>query len=299
MFHVTPPTIRRSGLVPLLGLLGLIVVAFWSSPIQAVEIHHWERTPIPVALPVGEERIVLIDRNVRIGLPADLADPELLRVQSVGGALYLMAKHSFDTQRVQVQDIESGQIVLLDLSATEGASTEDIRIVVPGNASTTPTKGKETPSPANTSKDTSSTPPLPVRLTRYAAQTLYAPLRTVAPLPGVRRVPMRVSQTIPLFWALPLQARPLAAWRLDGLTVTAVEITNPDPNREFGLDPRRLQGEFVTATFMHPSVGPSTSEYAQTTVFLVTRGGGLEKALYPAAPKRQGTETKEATDAEK
>ncbi|KYZ87776.1 hypothetical protein A3Q32_10445 [Alcanivorax sp. KX64203] len=73
-------------------LSALFVVASILTPAYAVEIHHWERKPIPVDLPVGEERIVLIDRNVRIGLPAELADPEVLRVQSVGGALYLKAK---------------------------------------------------------------------------------------------------------------------------------------------------------------------------------------------------------------
>ncbi|WOD27660.1 TIGR03749 family integrating conjugative element protein [Alloalcanivorax xenomutans] len=287
--------------VLLVFLSALVATAAALTPAYAVEIHHWERKPIPVDLPVGEERIVLIDRNVRIGLPAELADPEVLRVQSVGGALYLKAKKTFDTQRVQVQDIESGQIFLIDLAATEGASAEDLRIVVSGDQSSTSAadKKKSANEEGASSPDASNAPPLPVRLTRYAAQTLYAPLRTVAPLPGVRRVPMRVSQTVPLFWELPLQAQPLAAWRAGGLTVTAVEITNPDPNREFGLDPRRLQGEFVTATFMHPSVGPSTSEYAQTTVFLVTRGGGLEKALYPAAPKTQDTAMKETTDAEK
>ncbi|WP_416392151.1 TIGR03749 family integrating conjugative element protein [Alloalcanivorax xenomutans] len=298
-----PPLLRfpRPLRVLLVFLSALVTTAAALTPAYAVEIHHWERKPIPVDLPVGEERIVLIDRNVRIGLPAELADPEVLRVQSVGGALYLMAKKKFEAQRVQVQDIESGQIFLIDLAATEGASAEDLRIVVSGDQPPTSTAQKKTSANEEgaSSPDASNAPPLPVRLTRYAAQTLYAPLRTVAPLPGVRRVPMRVSQTVPLFWELPLQAQPLAAWRAGGLTVTAVEITNPDPNREFGLDPRRLQGEFVTATFMHPSVGPSTSEYAQTTVFLVTRGGGLEKALYPAAPKTQDTAMKETTDAEK
>jgi hypothetical protein len=59
---------------------------------HAVEILRWERLPLAVPLVVGQERVVFIDRNVRIGVPAGVG--EHLRVQSAGGAIYLRARRS-------------------------------------------------------------------------------------------------------------------------------------------------------------------------------------------------------------
>ena len=50
---------------------------------HAVEILRWERLPLAVPLVVGQERVVFIERNVRIGVPAGVG--EQLRVQSAGG----------------------------------------------------------------------------------------------------------------------------------------------------------------------------------------------------------------------
>ncbi|WP_163311250.1 DUF3438 family protein, partial [Klebsiella aerogenes] len=38
--------------------------------------------------------------------------------------------------------------------------------------------------------------PLPVLLTRYAAQNLYAPLRTVEPVPGVQSLSLTLPKTL-------------------------------------------------------------------------------------------------------
>ena len=59
---------------------------------NALEILRWERLPLAVPLQVGQERVVFIERNVRVGLPASLQGK--LRVQSAGGALYLLASET-------------------------------------------------------------------------------------------------------------------------------------------------------------------------------------------------------------
>jgi hypothetical protein len=48
------------------------------------------------------------------------------------------------------------------------------------------------------------------------------------------------------------------------------------------LDPRALQGHFLTATFQHPTLGPSGTPDDTTVVYLITRGHGLPQALLPA-----------------
>lgn len=49
-------------------LLSLACLA--ALPAQAVELVKWERIPLPVSLHVGQERIVFVNRNVRVGFPA-------------------------------------------------------------------------------------------------------------------------------------------------------------------------------------------------------------------------------------
>ncbi|MCE8005301.1 TIGR03749 family integrating conjugative element protein [Billgrantia ethanolica] len=255
----------------------LVAGVLMALPAWGVEIMEWNRRPLSIPLPTGSERIVVLDRNVRVGLPAAIADPDILRVQSTGGVLYLLAHEDFDTQRVQLQDVESGEILLVDLSARQGASDEDIRIV----EARPPTEAKDDERSTG-SREANPGPrsPTPVALTRHAAQSLYSPLRTIEPLPGVRRVPMRLPESLPtLLPSLPVIATPLAAWALDGYTVTAVRLTNQDRRRAFELDPRWLQGDLYSATFMHPSIGPKGSAEDTTAVFIVTRGGSLAQAI--------------------
>jgi hypothetical protein len=59
--------------------------------------------------------VVFIDRNVRVGVPASVGDH--LRVQSAGGAIYLRASESIPPTRLQLQDVESGALILLDIAA--------------------------------------------------------------------------------------------------------------------------------------------------------------------------------------
>jgi integrating conjugative element protein (TIGR03749 family) len=237
--------------------LGLCLVP----PLEAIEILRWQRLPLAVPLVAGEERIVFIDRNVRIGVPAQLG--ERLRVQSAGGAIYLRASEVIPPTRLQLQDVESGALILLDIAAEaarEGqAPLEPVRIVMEetagqrdgGTAASAPGKSDAPVSPRDT--------PIPVVLIRYAAQNLYAPLRTVEPVDGVRRANLRRSLALDtLLPTLPVRARALAAWRLSDQWVTAVGLSNTSASW-LDLDPRALQGDFVAAAFQHPTLGPAAS----------------------------------------
>src|SRR3546814_11049111 len=70
--------IALSALAGVLLILGVVPAS------QAVEILRWERLPLPVPLVVGQERVVFIDRHVRVGVPASVGDR--LPVQRAGGA---------------------------------------------------------------------------------------------------------------------------------------------------------------------------------------------------------------------
>jgi hypothetical protein len=90
---------------------------------------------------------------------------------------------------------------------------------------------------------------------RYAAQNLYAPLRTVEPVAGIGRVNLRRDLALDtLLPTLPVRARALAAWRLEDQWVTAVRLTNTTA-RWLDLDPRALQGEFRGGDVPAPDLG--------------------------------------------
>jgi integrating conjugative element protein (TIGR03749 family) len=217
-------------------------------------------------------------------VPAQLG--ERLRVQSAGGAIYLKASEVIPPTRLQLQDVESGALILLDIAADvakEGqAPLEPVRIVV--EETTGQRDGRpagSTDKPPHSSASPCDTP-IPVAPIRYAAQNLYAPLRDVEPIAGVRRANLRRDLALDtLLPTLPVRARSLAAWRLSDQWVTAVSLANTSPSW-LDLDPRALQGDFVAASFQHPDLGPAGEPTDTTVVYLVTRGHGLAESLLPA-----------------
>lgn len=257
---------------------------------HAVEIMQWERLPLAVPLYVDQERIIFIDQNVRVGVPRALADS--LRIQSAGGALYLRASAPIAPTRLQLQDVRTGEIILIDVtasSAEDQSPLEPVKIVkaIPapsryGDDSTTSNQAVESSDDEHEQTPSSHKTPLPVVLTRYAAQNLYAPLRTVEPLPGV--VQIKIQREINFDHLLPMQPvvpSLLGAWQLDDHYVTAVELRNTSSD-SLNLDPRVLQADLVSATFQHPNLGPSGLATDTTVAYLVTRGKNLNQAITPA-----------------
>lgn len=258
---------------------------------HAVELMPWERLPLAVPLYVDQERIVFIDQNVRVGAPRSLGDT--LRIQSTGGALYLRASAPIEPTRLHLQDVRTGEIILIDIAASEGQgrpALEPVKIVKGPSTSKGDGHGSETvpldteadvPLTAADGSSASRQTPIPVVLTRYAAQNLYAPLRTVEPLPGV--LPVRSRRDLDLTGLMPTQpvsAHWLGAWQLEDYTVSAIKLQNRAAI-PITLDPRELRGDFISAAFQHPYLGPTGLASDTTVVYLVTRGRDLAQALPP------------------
>ncbi|MDU8924316.1 TIGR03749 family integrating conjugative element protein [Pasteurellaceae bacterium LIM206] len=253
----------------------------------------WKRTPLPVDLHVGEERIIFVDRNVQVGLPPELDGK--LRVQSMGGAVYLKANTAFDLSRIQLRDVESGQIILIDLkSLIRKGKLESVRIVIdePVDSSRNLVSQTQVADLQATRQKQPSALPAPAALTRYAAQSLYAPLRTVEPLDGVRRVAAKLPKSIPgLMPNLTLSATPLDSWGLDGYVVTAVRLKNQAAH-QVSLDPRNLQGYFYSVTFQHNWLGPKGTAEDTTVAYIVTEGKPDRAFILPVRTMKAGIKKK-------
>lgn len=295
-------------------LLSFIYLMVISPLAGAVELMKWERIPLPVPLHVSQERIIFVDKNVRVGLPPSLDGK--LRIQSTGGAVYLLATDAFPATRLQLQDTASGELLLLDISARSVPENtrvkEPVRLVYSGEVISQGGKAPpaahagDTPRPASPVEDppASTTPrntvSVPVALTRYAAQRLYAPTRTVESLPGVKSVahglPARLTTLMP---GEPLAFSPLAAWQLAGHTVVALKVRHTTAGR-LTPDPRLLQGQFVSATFQHAWLGPAGMPEDTTALYLVMKGKPdaafiPEPVCHPAGKKGKGAAKSKTT----
>ena len=223
----------------------------------------WRKVPITIALPAGEERLLHFPEAVKVGLPPTLQGQ--LRIQSIEGTLYARADSAFESTRVLVQGLDSGQMYVLDLSAvSSGGSTAAITIHRPDEAG--PVLPTQTPTDSIDPARWAS-PYGYATLTRFAAQQLYAPARLMAALPGVVRVPVR-RDPVPLLRGGTVQAEPLVAWRSGTHYLTAVQLINTGDGPVV-LDPRQLRGQWLTATFQHNRLHGAGSEADRTVVYLI------------------------------
>lgn len=220
----------------------------------------WDGSPIKVALPVGEERILRFPANhVRVGLPGHVDDQ--VRVFSNEGIVYLKAHDAFPAARALVEDVDTGAAYMLDLSASAGAT--DAELVVhrgrPDDAA------REAPADAEEEVHQNLDY---VALTRYAAQQLYGPRRLQPEARGIRQVSVS-DDSVPMVRGAEVKAEPVAAWRGGEWYVTAVQLTNA-VDRPVELDPRDLRGDWLTATFQHARLHPAGASADTTAVYLVS-----------------------------
>ncbi|BDG86421.1 TIGR03749 family integrating conjugative element protein [Citrobacter koseri] len=263
----------------------MLILMLVSGAARAVELMKWERIPLQVPLTVGQERIVFVNKNVRVGFPPSLNDK--LRIQSNGGAVYLDAKEAFPVTRLELQNVENGEIIILDVSASAGKTVrEPVKIVYDGEVATATASDKQMVSSNGDSTVRQSSAeakpetrrfaklsaPLPVVLTRYAAQNMYGPSRTVEPVPGISpvslKLPSRITTIMP---SEPVSVTPMAAWSLQGSSVIALQVRNRSAGKVI-LDSRVLEGQFTTATFQHRWLGRAGTPEDTTVLYLVTTG---------------------------
>ncbi len=240
-----------------MAALLLLVAQTSSAESTSPQRIQWQKIPITIALRVGEERMVHFRAPVSVGIPVTLES--VLRTQTVNGTVYWMAKAAFGSTRVMVREIEGGQTYLFDLSASTNAEHSAAIVVFVDETTKSEQKLGETGQGTRHGY---------VSLTRYAAQQLYAPMRLLAAVSGIVRVPVQ-QQSVALVPGNGVAAMPLAAWRAGQLYVTAVKLTNRLSKAQT-LDPRTLRGAWLSAAFQHSRLLPAGSDADTTAVYLVS-----------------------------
>lgn len=228
----------------------------------------WSKKPINVVLNVGEERVIHFPSNIEHWLPDALSS--VVVVQTVSNTFYIKAIKPFPKMRLRFRELESGKIYLLDFKASHDEEVADeITLVDKSSTSKKPDKVAVDPEPSGVDWR--------VRLTRYAAQSLYAPERVIEADRFIRQAPIEPGVEIPLVRGGKVKAETVASWRGGSWFVHAVKLTNitSDPVE---LDPRNAyRGEWSTATAQHSELGAKAllggmdSDTAVTTVYLTSQ----------------------------
>lgn len=251
----------------------------------------WDKRPIDLQLQINHERIIHFPDEVRYWLPDNIKHK--VSVLAANGVLYIRALEPFPRSRIRVQGLSDQQVFLLDVMAGEVATVGDELIVIT----------KE--SVRNLSKESTSlktTEDWRIRLTRYAAQQLYAPERLAGGDSAIKRIPLELSTPVPLIRGGLVETVPIASWQGNGLTVTAVKVRNLSMQSlqlrfdKFNALPvlnlnDRLRGDWLTATLQHSYLGLAGSDNDTTTLYLVSHQSFLESSkLTPLNAKQHSGE---------
>lgn len=241
----------------------------------------WDKRPINVHLQVGNERIIHFPDDVRYWLPDTVK--RHVSVLAANGVLYIRAMEPFPTTRLRIQGLNDQQVYLLDITASEVAAVSDELIVM--TKKNTRNRSKEATA-YKTTEDWR------IRLTRYAAQQLYAPERLVDGDSAIKRIPVELKTSVPLIRGGLIESVPIASWQGHGLTVTAVRVRNLSRqsvqlqfDRSDSLQVLDLsylmRGDWLTATLQHDRLGAMGDETDTTTLYLVSNRSFVESLSLP------------------
>ena len=255
-----------------IALVMVVVTAVAQTPERVL----WEKRPIKVHIQTGQERIVHFPGEVRYWLPDNIKFK--VSVIAANGVLYIKALEDFSSTRIRVQSLSDQQVYLLDISASDTQTVSDELIVMTRESVNNLSEENLSPQIAEDWR---------IRLTRYAAQQLYAPERLLSGDAAIKRIPLESSMTVPLIRGGLLEAEAIASWQGNSLTVTAVKLRNVSSQSlrlrfEPSDSPQTLdmseliRGDWLTATLQHDSLGALGSKNDTTTLYLVSNRNFIE-----------------------
>lgn len=264
----------------LLLITHLLILSVITSAKEHSERVLWQKKPIVVALTINEERIVHFPTGIRYWLPEFLEGKA--SVLAANGVLYITAYEHFEKTRIHIQSLESQKIYLLDLIAGEDYQVSSEIIITDKDT----VKSQSSPIVKPLKKSD-----WYVRLTRFAAQTLYSAEHLMPSDKEITRVNINRTKTIPLVRGGDIEAMPIGAWRGGGLYITAVRIKNVS-NKRISIANNKsaikttasrflalntdLRGAWLAATAQHHYLGAAGGKDDRTSVYLISSRAFME-----------------------
>ncbi len=232
-----------------------------NTAIYADEVQHvvWDKAPITINLPVGQERMITFPGEIKLGFDATKLPGKTLSVVNNNHTLYLTAHKNFGAEPARVLMVDSGKIILLTLSANASASDTPLSVLL-----TQPHQDTDVQQAAASADDSY------VTLVRFAAQQLYAPERLLTQPLNIHRIAMQTKKTVPLLLDGSITANPLMSWKNNDTYVTAVEVYNMQKT-SLTLNLGSFCGQWrAVSAFPRTVLDQAFSPLGNTTVFLVS-----------------------------
>lgn len=267
-------------------ITGILTIAMASAWCQAETRRVYEDKPLSIAVPVKKEVRIVFPQDVNIQIPEEL-EAKINHLVPDSHTIYWTAKEPFAPARLIATALNGGKVYVVDIAADSKNPLEDIRIEDPSvvaavhAAQAKPTSRLLPSSEANFEDQANSeTPdekplsdPAEVVLTRFAAQSLYAPSRLI---PTDNRISVASMPSIPKNFPL-LQSsqgerfsvEPVGAWTGFNHYITAVLIVNQTPVF-LQFDATKVRGNFTHITAQHINIGPKGSLEDRTTLYLIS-----------------------------
>ena len=234
----------------------------------------FQRAPIRIVLPLARERLITFPGPIALHVPDGFES--LVQSQIIERTAYLKPLAPFGSLRVVAEDLTTGRQIPIDLVVDAKTKTAlgPVDVMVAGSVASSGASagatGDETAN-ANTARaGARSEPPAldMVGLTRFAAQSLYAPKRLLPAIPGVKQLPVASTPVEGLYRGWRVQTTPIGAWRSGQLYVTALLFTNQGP-QPIDIDLQEMRGRWLAASAQHTRLLASGSDWSTTTVYLV------------------------------
>lgn len=223
----------------------------------------WNKIPISFVVPVGTERLISFPGPVVFHNTDPTLTSDKIAILNNAGTLYIKAKQAFDPIRVPIILKETGEVILLDLSAKANADDSPAEVLLP----TSPSDQQGTNKTASEARTASVDYP---RLMRFAIQHLYAPTRLVHEDSAIYRTPMYTSKSVFLVPNNKVTAMPLIGWRGGDLYITAILLKNILKERVH-LNPTALNGRWLAASYYPTNyLTPQGTKHDRTTLFLIS-----------------------------
>ncbi len=260
----------------LLGCVALFMCAGAFSDEPSSERVLWDKQPIAFSVTVGKERLVHFPVEVRYWVPSSIEDS--VAILAVNGVLYVTALREFEKTRIRVQSLVSNKVYLLDIAASENVTVTKNLIVMDHDHAENKAQAMKIEQTEQPVSDWF------IRLTRFAAQSLYAKERLMPVDYEISSIRMDSTSSIPLVRGGDIEAIPMKSWRGGGYYVTAVRIRNlsrqdvvimHEAPRVMRLMQRILvlsddiRGDWIAVTPQHTTLEPSGHDDV-TTLYLLS-----------------------------
>jgi integrating conjugative element protein (TIGR03749 family) len=230
----------------------------------------WDKYPLTIVLPVGEEIRVTFPADVALQLPLDVTE-KLESLAPNQRIVYWKAVEEFDSVRAIATSTDNETVYLVDLIAQKNAAVESIVIEDPDRILVE--QGEHSESAVSASAIQELLDPPELILTRFASQTLYAPRRLMPVNPDINAQAISaLPSNFPLMRSQKGEQYTFSvvgAWSGYGRYVSAVMVMNKSAV-SVHINPGLVVGNFTHITAQHLTLGVAGSLEDRTTLYLVS-----------------------------